>query len=240
MAQLSVPQGTIDRLIINSPYDEPNQHWHYDRETRLFSLVQGRRKAGYVVASVSSRSFDDPGIFVEIEMVNRIRERVKAWCENATNPYAGVTGITKRLIEYWYDKREREDKRFFFCQLEAIETLIWLTEAPESEKVGINIESDGGDFQRICSKMATGSGKTIVMAMLIAWQVLNKVTYPQDKRFSKNIFVVAPGLTVKNRLQVLKPSSLNNYYDEFSILPPALMEKLRLGKIKIRNCHALS
>ncbi|MEI2761979.1 MAG: DEAD/DEAH box helicase family protein [Methanothrix soehngenii] len=87
--------------------------------------------------------------------------------------------------------------RLFFCQLDAIETLIWLTEAPAADKVGIDVPSDGGPFTRYCSKMATGSGKTIVMAMLIAWQALNKATYPQDARFSKNIFVVAPGLTVR-------------------------------------------
>jgi type III restriction enzyme len=85
--------------------------------------------------------------------------------------------------------------------LEAIETLIWITESPASERVGIEVPSDGGPFPRLCSKMATGSGKTILMSMLIAWQVLNKVTYPQDKRFSKHILLIAPGLTVKNRLK---------------------------------------
>jgi len=233
-------KSTIDKLIINSPYEEPTQYWKYDRETRSFTLEAGRRPAGYVVASEGSKSFDDPGIFIEIPLVNQIRPRVKAWREHPTNPYAGVTGITKRLLEHWYNLDERQDHRFFFCQLEAIETLIWLTEAPQAEKVGIDIPSDGGSFRRLCSKMATGSGKTIVMAMLIAWQVLNKVTYPQDTRFSKNIFVVAPGLTVKSRLQVLIPSSIGNYYDEFNIIPPGLFEKLRQGKVLIHNWHTLN
>ena len=122
---------------------------------------------------------------------------------------------------------------------EAIETLIWLNEAPSSEKVGIIIPTDE-EFSRICSKMATGSGKTIVMAMLIAYHILNKITYPQDTRFSKNIFIVAPGLTVKSRLQVLIPAGKNNYYDEFNIVPPALYDKLRQGKVKIENWHSLS
>ena len=230
---------TIDRLIINSPYEEPTQYWKYDRETRSFTLENGRRPAGYVVASERSKSFDDPGVFIEIPLVNRIRPRVKAWREHPTNPYTGVTGITRRLLEHWHNLDERQDRRFFFCQLEAIETLIWLSEAPPAERVGIDIPSDGGSFQRLCSKMATGSGKTIVMAMLVAWQVLNKVTYPQDTRFSKSIFVVAPGLTVKSRLQVLIPSSLGNYYDEFNIIPPGLYEKLRQGRVRIRNWHAL-
>ncbi|MCD6399992.1 DEAD/DEAH box helicase family protein [candidate division WOR-3 bacterium] len=233
-------EAKIDKLIINSPYEEPKQYWKYERETRSFTKEAGRRPAGYVVASEGSKAFDDPGKFIEIPLVNQIRARIKAWREHPTHPYAGVTGITKRLLEHWYDPEERQERRFFFCQLEAIETLIWLTEAPQAEKVGIDIPSDGGSFQRLCSKMATGSGKTIVMAMLIAWQVLNKVTYPQDTRFSKYIFVVAPGLTVKSRLQVLNPSSIGNYYEEFNVIPPGLFEKLRQGKVLIRNWHKLN
>ncbi|MCK4734993.1 MAG: DEAD/DEAH box helicase family protein, partial [Methanophagales archaeon] len=94
--------------------------------------------------------------------------------------------------------------------------------------------------QRLCSKMATGSGKTIIMAMLIAWQILNKVTYPKETKFSKSVLVVAPGLTVKSRLQVLKPSDENNYYQQFDIIPAGMYDKLRQGKIKIVNWHALS
>src|SRR5690242_4944853 len=97
--------------------------------------------------------------------------------------------------------------------------------------------SDGGPFSRWCSKMATGSGKTIVMSQLIAWQILNKVANKQDTRFSKNILVVAPGLTVKSRLGVLNPSEVENYYEEFNIVPAGLMENLRQGKIKIVNWH---
>ena len=74
-------QTTIDRLIINSPYDEPAQHWSYNREKRTFSLDGGRRPAGYVVATAGSKAFDDPGVFVEIPLVNQIRPRVRAWRE---------------------------------------------------------------------------------------------------------------------------------------------------------------
>ncbi|HEY9691566.1 MAG TPA: DEAD/DEAH box helicase family protein [Oculatellaceae cyanobacterium] len=229
-------KSTIDQLIINSPYEEPKRYWHYDRTSRIFELAEGRRPAGYIIASESSKTFDDPGKFVEIPLVNQIRPRVKAWCD-AGHP--GVTGVTKRLLEHWHNSEER-DFPFFFCQLEAIETLIWLTESPASEKVGIDIPSDGGNFQRLCCKMATGSGKTIVMAMLIAWQIINKVTYPQDSHFSKAIFIVAPGLTVKNRLQVLLPSAENNYYEIFNIVPLGLLDKLLQGKVLIRNWHALN
>ena len=227
---------TIDHLIINSPYEEPKHFWSYDRESRTFDKKDGRRPAGYVIASQSSKAFDDPGIFVEIPLVNQIRPRVSAWREAG---YPGVTGITKRLLEHWNNPDEREHQ-FFFCQLEAMETLIWLAEAPASEKVGIDIPSDGGAFTRLCSKMATGSGKTIVMAMLIAWQVVNKVTYPQDARFAKHVFIVAPGLTVKSRLQVLEPAGKSNFYDEFNVVPAALLDKLRQGKVLVRNWHILN
>ena len=227
----------IDKLIINSPYEEPKEYWHYERNTRTFKKESGRRPAGYVMATSGSKAFDDPGVFIEIPLVNDIRKRVKKW---RTSGYLGVTGITKRLLEHWYNLEERQYNRFFFCQLEAIETLIWLFEAPDSEKVGIEIPSDGGEFQRICSKMATGSGKTIVMSMLIAWQVLNKVTYPKDTRFSKNILIVAPGLTVKSRLQVLIPDSPGNYYDEFNIIPVGLFEAFRQGQVVIHNWHVLN
>jgi len=224
-------------LIINSPYEEPKYHWHYDRQTRTFELVEGRRPAGYVVATPGSKSFDDPGIFVEIPLVNQIRPRVKAWREAG---YPGVTTITRRLLEYWHDPEEFDRRRFFFCQLEAAETLIWLTEAPPAERVGIEIPGDGGAFLRRCCKMATGTGKTIVMAMVIAWHILNKVANPQDARFSKNVLVIAPGLTVKQRLAVLEPAAEGNYYEVFSIVPPAFLDKLRQGKVLVRNWHALA
>jgi hypothetical protein len=232
-----MPRTTIDRLIVNSLYEEPQRHWRYDRETRTFDLVEGRRPAGYVVASGDSRAFDDPGIFVEIPLVNQIRPRVKAWREAG---YPGVTSITRRLLDHWRDPEAFDARCFFFCQLEAVETLIWLTEAPAAERVGIEIPGDGGAFARQCCKMATGSGKTIVMAMVIAWHILNKVAAPQDARFSKNVLVVAPGLTVKKRLAVLEPAGAGNYYEAFDIVPSALLDKLRQGKVLIRNWHALA
>ena len=230
-------RATIDRLIVNSPYEEPARHWSYDRTTRLFDLSDGRRPAGYVVASSDSKAFDDPGVFVEIPLVNRIRPRIRVWREAG---YPGVTGITKRLLEHWTNPEEFESRRFFFCQLEAVETLIWLAEAPAADKVGVDIPSDGGAFQRLCAKMATGSGKTVVMAMVIAWHILNKAAHPQDARFAKNILVIAPGLTVKSRLAVLEPSNPENYYEAFRIIPSALLDRLRQGQVVIRNWHALN
>ena len=226
-----------EHLIINSPYGEPTRHRRYDREKRLFDIVEGRRPASYPVVAPGSNAFDDPGTSVEISLVNQIRPRVRAWRESG---YPGVTGITKRLLEHWTDPEEFDARRFFYCQLEAAETLIWLAEAPDSEKVGVAIPSDGGEFVRLCAKMATGSGKTIVMAMVIAWHILNKVTNPRDTRFSRNILVIAPGLTVRSRLAVLGTAHPHNYYDAFRIVPTALLDKLRRGKVIVRNWHALN
>lgn len=226
----------LQHLIINSPYEKPNKHLRYDRNERKFELVEGRRPAGYTIASENSDKFDDPGFFVELPEVNKIRERVDKWRDAG---YPDVTKVTKELLDYW--KRPDRDRKLFFCQLEAIETLIWFIETPDIEKQGIKLEGDGGNIERLCSKMATGTGKTVVMAMLIAWQIINKVTYRQDTRFSKDILVVSPGLTVRNRLQVLNPSAPegSNYYLEFDLIPPGMYDKLRGGRVKIINWHVL-
>jgi type III restriction enzyme len=231
--------SSIDKLIINSPYEEPLRYWSYIREEKRFELVEGqRRPAGYVVATPNAQTHDDPGIFIPIELPNLIRPRVKQW---RSEGYPGTTGITKRLLEHWNDKEQRPHRAFFFCQLEAIETLIFLTEAPEAFKTGLVIKGDGGEFTRLCSKMATGSGKTLVMGMLIAWQVLNAVSNEKRFQYSKNIFIVAPGLTVKKRLAVLNPSNPEgSIYEEFNMIPNGMMDKLRQGKILIHNWHILN
>lgn len=223
-------------LIINSPYTEPSQHWLFDKEGKLHQRKDGRRSAGYVVANPAAKAYQDTGIFCELPLVNAIRQRVVKWREAE---YPGITSITRTLLDHWKDT-ELRDYPMFFCQIEAIETLIWLIETPDTEKIGIDIPNDGGEFRRLCSKLATGTGKTVVMAMLIAWQVLNRATYPTDGRFSQNIFIVAPNLTVRERLAVLIPGSGGNYYDEFEIVPLSLKEKLRQAKVLIRNWHALN
>ena len=226
----------IKHLIINSPYEEPRRHWEYNHGRMAFELAEGRRPSGYTVASTEKRLVNDPGVFVQIPLVNKIRQRVKEWREQG---YAGVSGITKQLLEHWHDEEARTN-RFFFCQLEAIETLIWHAEAPASEKVGVDIPSDGGELARVCSKMATGTGKTIVMAMLVAWQSLNRINYPSRKGFAKDFLVVAPNLTVRSRLSVLLPSGAENYYDAFNVVPLGLREQLRQAKVVVRNWHALA
>lgn len=223
-------------LILNSPYAAPTKHWKFIEEGQSLEPAEGRRSAGYMVADPKARPHQDSGIFFELPLVNQIRKRVDAWRDAG---YPGVTGITKSLLEHWKDPQQREFP-FFFCQIEAIETVIWFLEAPDAEKSGIDIPGDGGAFRRICSKLATGTGKTVVMAMLIAWQAINRATYPRDGRFSQHVFIVAPNLTVRERLSVLNPSETKNYYEEFGIVPRSLREKLDRAKILIRNWHVLN
>ncbi|NQU77431.1 DEAD/DEAH box helicase family protein, partial [Candidatus Falkowbacteria bacterium] len=163
-------QKSIDKLIVNNPYEEPNEHWVYDRETQGFDLKQGRRASGYWRSTLRGRQGpDDPGEFVEIPLVNKIRPRIKKWRENG---YPNVTGVTRKLLEHWYNVSGlSEDQKLFWCQLEAIETAIWLVEASDAEKQGIDIPIIG-EWERQCLKLATGTGKTVIMAMLIAWQAL--------------------------------------------------------------------
>lgn len=226
----------IDKLIINSAFREPEHHWKYNLNKQTFEKHPGRRPAGYFIAGQGSNAYNDIGQFVELPLVNMIRTRVAAWRDAG---YPGVTGVTKKLLEHWNDKEVRT-YQFFWCQMDAIETLIWLAEAPAADRVGIAVPSDGGLFQRICTKLCTGGGKTTVMAMLIAWQVCNKATYPQDRRFSKNVFIVAPGLTVKSRLQVLLTGGSENYYTQFNIVPVGLVSRLHEGKVMISNWQSLT
>ena len=217
-----------DSIVINSPYVEPKFHWEYNEAGEKFDKIEARRKSGYLIR-------EQPGKekFIEIKLVNELRPLIKTWRESG---YPGVTSVTRKLLEHWRDDSLRDNKRLFFCQLEAIETLIYLIEASSN----IKIPSDGGGFQRICTKLCTGGGKTIVMAMLIAYMILNKVSYPRDKRFSKNILIIAPSLTVKKRLEVLRPSAKENYYSDFSIVPAEMKNKLNQGRIIIHNWHVLA
>lgn len=223
-------------LIINSPYDPPNRHHLYNRELRKFEINNGRRKSGYVIPSDNSNTFDDPGVFIEIPIVNKVRERVNIWRQNE---YPGVTTITKKLLRHWRDQDQRNFP-FFFCQLEAIETLIWFIETGDDEKIGIKIEQQNISFERLCCKMATGSGKTVVMSMLIAWQALNKIENPRDTRFSKVFLIVTPGHTVRRRLSVLNHSDKNNYYDTYNIIPFTYKDKFSSSQIFVRNWQSLS
>ena len=225
----------IDKLIICNPYKEPDVNWKYDRDTQGFKKENQRRKSGIIKSSrADTNVFDDPGEFIEFKTVNEIRKRVNDWKNKG---YRNVTQVTKDLLEHWNNQEQREQP-FFWCQLEAIETLIWLTEANSSERQGLDLQNnDGTKWIRECVKLATGTGKTVVMAMTIAWQILNKIEYSKDNRFSKNILVVSPNITVRDRLRVLLPFHEKNYFQNYNILKNDDWQKLNSGNIIIQNWH---
>lgn len=218
-------------LIINSPYVCPAQHWIEGKAGKL-EIRPERRPAGYEIFDARNNTKRTE----VLDLVNTIRARVDQWREDG---WPGVTIVTRKLLEHWHD-REARQYPFYFCQLEAIETLIWWVEGAPAYKQGIAIPGDGGAWDRLCNKMATGAGKTTVMAMIITWQVLNALTYPKrTKDFSRAVFIVAPGLTVKERLQVLMPRE-GSYYDEFNLCPSeALRSKLNQAEVLIENWHTL-
>ncbi len=219
-------------LIINTPYERPAQYWQQARDGSL-ALVHERRPAGYEIFDIRNNTRrTEP-----LALVNEIRSRVDDW---RAADYPGITSVTRSLLEHWHDRSARQYP-FYFCQLEAIETLIWWVEAVAQYKQGVSIPGDNGAWERVCNKMATGTGKTTVMAMIVTWQVLNALTYPKrNKDFSRAIFIVAPGLTVKDRLRVLYPGEPDNYYDAFGLCPSeALRQKLNQADLLIENWHTL-
>ena len=241
----------VENPILNSAFEEPTRHHHFeagkDPEVR-----EGRRSAQYLMARRERKGGAAQILheYIELELVNRIRERVKAWREAG---YPGVTRVTKELLDYW--RSPERERRFFFCQLEAVETVIFLTEGPAKDKVGIEIpkEHPDSDLPRWCCKMATGSGKTVVMAMLIAWQILNKAANRQDARFSDAVLVVCPNLTVRDRLRgqdetkagkeperPLIPNAKGNYFERFDIVPAHLRPLLLQGRVLVTNWHAFA
>ena len=242
-------QVVIKNPIINSPFEEPRRHFRFDDEGITNETVESRRVSQYFVPIARPRKkgskqlqFDTEWTqdrIEENELVNRIRSRVKLWREGG---YVGVTPTTARLLAYWLD-RTRE-KKLFFCQIEALETAIYISEVARKYDAWIenrlreaNDTSNPG-LPRTALKMATGSGKTVVMAMLIAWQMLNKLANPQDARFSDTFLVVTPGITIRDRLRVLLPNDPQNYYRQRDIISAESLEQLGQAKILITNYHA--
>ena len=227
---------TIKKLIITNPYEEPTEHYRFNPRTEAYEKRPGRRPAGYTRATKGSKRGTDAGLFEEIPHINRIRNKVSDWRQSG---YAGATPTTKQLLKRWRDASlRRPDNRFFYCQLEAIETVIWAHEIGRNDSLIRNLGGDGGPFKRLCCKMATGTGKTVVMAMLIAWQVLNDLG-DRNRNFTRNILIVTPSISVRRRLAVLKPGDPYNYYEKFAIVDKSGLEKLNRARIAIHNWHVL-
>ena len=186
------------------------------------------------------------------DTINRLRADVDAW---RSTGYPGVTPTTLRLLRHWSDPAR--ENRVFFAQREAVETAIYIgevagrlkaSEAGRTARVAQsgwiqdaldehNAEYNGG-LPRTALKMATGTGKTVVMAMLIAWQTLNKAARSNDARFTNRFLVVAPGITIKDRLRVLFPSDAGNYYRERDLVPADLWPQLMQARVAVTNYHA--
>ena len=243
-------QVVIENPIINSPFDEPSRHFRFSDEGITNEVVAGRRTSSYFVPIARTKKNGSRQLqfntewtqdrIEENKLVNDIRRRVALWRKGG---YVGVTPTTIRLIAYWTDPHR--EKKLFFCQNEALETAIYIAEVAkkygdawiENEVRKANDISDPG-LPRTAFKMATGSGKTVVMAMLIAWHTLNKCTNPQDARFSDTFLIVTPGITIRDRLRVLLPNDPDNYYRQRDIVPAPLQDQLEQAKILITNYHA--
>ncbi|MGH3401214.1 MAG: BPTD_3080 family restriction endonuclease [Streptosporangiaceae bacterium] len=246
MADLSNP-------IINSPYDPPESHFEIGTTGPTGRLVPGRRTSeSYIPVPVSRKGrqtlqeafdFDVTGERREQNtLINDIRREVERWRANNWN---GVTPYTRKLLAHWAARPPDRDEPVLFCQREAAETAIFLSEVagrhgtadyrrrlePENR-----LHNDG--LPRVALKMATGTGKTVVMAMIIAWQTINKVMTPNDARFAKRFLVVAPGITIRDRLGVLHPERDDNYYLERDLVPPDLWDALLQAQVEIINYHA--
>lgn len=239
----------IDDPILNSPFQEPARHFKFDEDGITSEILDGRRPSSHFVPIPRAKKkgkqlqFETEWTKDRIEpnpVVDRIRQRVGAWRQGG---FVGVTGTTARLLAYW--TRSERDKPLFFCQIEAVETAIYIAEV--ARKYGdVWIENDlrtatdtsNPGLPRMALKMATGSGKTVVMAMLIAWQALNKLEDRHDARFSDAFLIVTPGITIRDRLRVLLPTDPENYYRQRDVLPADLLERLGQARILITNYHA--
>jgi type III restriction enzyme len=264
-------QAVPDPILCN-PYEEPKAFWEYTDGVPKRAV--GRRPASYWFKSKRTGGAEKD-LFEEenrddLPLVNRLRDDVRRWRESG---YRGATEVTKDLLKHW--GRSDRARRLFFCQREAVETIIYLLElripgrssrtgfsrfecADEDlqkllrgERPGFKLSSEeffpklvdqpadatALGLRRLGCKMATGSGKTVVMAMLVAWAFSNRGRNPSSREFPSAVLICAPNLTVKNRLQVLRPDDAKNYYDEFDIVPTRYRDYLNAGKVLITNWH---
>ena len=243
-------QVVIENPVLNSPFQEPKRHFRFTEDGITDEIAEERRISQYFIPiprpkkkSAKQLSFETEWTADRVEEnkdINKIRERVAIWRQGG---YIGITKTTASLLEYW--KREDRERKLFFCQIEALETAIWLGEVAGKygEAWVENMLREKNQqanplLYRIAFKMATGSGKTLVMAMLIAWQTLNKLANTQDPRFSDTFLIVTPGITIRDRLRVLLPNDPQNYYRLHDLVPADLMLELGKAKMVLTNFHA--
>lgn len=259
----------FDQPILNSPYEAPGRHWELDATGQPTQQVsEWRRRADFITPIPKPKKQGGKktqgGVQVQListdveelssggqkydptAIINAVREQVDKWRALSNPADWGVTPETERLLKHWRSHKF-SGLRPFFCQVEAAETAIWLTEvAPSSGKKGkdfldhlLRANQDANpELNRLALKLATGAGKTTVMAMLIAWQTVNAVRYSSSKRFTRGFLLVAPGLTIKDRLRVLHPNDPDSYYRQRELVPQDMLPDLDRAKIVITNFHA--
>lgn len=254
----------FEQPILNSPYAYPQRHWELDASGQPTQrIIESRRRAEFItpvplpkkrkgVAIQETLLFDEgQGLSTQQQQydptafINQVRQQVDRW-RNLKRDQWLVTPATARLLEYWRG-HSFGSIRPFFCQIEAVETVIWLTEVAgqmgQSAKgilahlEHVNRAAHSG-LIRMALKMATGAGKTTVMAMLIAWQTVNAVRHPRRRAFTRGFLVVAPGITIRDRLRVLQPSDPDSYYASRELVPRDMLADLNRAKIVITNYHA--
>jgi type III restriction enzyme len=255
----------FERPILNSPYAYPARHWELDPQGQpTGQIIETRRTVQFITpipkpkkhkpsAGQEGMVFDEgAGVstarqqYDPTPIINELRHRVDQWRGISSPNSWGVTPETARLLHHWRH-HEFTGIRPFFCQIEAVETAIWLTEVAPNERHGkgflehlANANNDANpELMRLALKLATGAGKTTVMAMLIAWQTINAVRRPQSKRFARGFLVVTPGITIKDRLRVLRPNDPDSYYASRELVPGDMLDDVNRAKIVITNYHAL-
>ncbi|MBK8467571.1 MAG: DEAD/DEAH box helicase family protein [Chloracidobacterium sp.] len=254
----------FEHPILNSPYEIPSRHWGLDAEGQpTQQVLEHRRRADFITpipkAKKQKKTAQQPGfVFDEgvglstteqaydpTSIINEVRGYVDQWRKLTNSNDWLVTPETARLLKHWR-QHKFSNLRPFFCQIEAVEVAIWLTEVAPKFPAGkkflehlTNANNDANpELMRLALKLATGAGKTTVMAMLIAWQTLNAVRQPGSKKFARGFLIVAPGLTIKDRLRVLHPHDPDSYYQSRELVPQDMLRDLDKAKIVITNYHA--
>ncbi len=257
-------QHFFEHPILNSPYGYPARHWELVDGQPTNKILETRRRSELITPVPQPKKrrqkrgqkemvFDEgKGLSSEEQeynptpIINEIRSYVDSW-RNLPNPNDWqVTPETARLLQHWRH-HPFQSQRPFFCQVEAVETAIWLTEV--APKLGKRVEKfwahiEGANAQanpellRLALKLATGAGKTTVMAMLIAWQTVNAARHPNSKHFSRGFLIIAPGITIRDRLRVLMPNDPDSYYKSRELVPSDMLADIDRAKIVITNYHA--
>ncbi|MGO8692311.1 MAG: BPTD_3080 family restriction endonuclease [Rectinemataceae bacterium] len=255
----------FDHPILNSPYREPRRHWELDDQGQPTQRIQETRRRADFITPIpkprkKKRAATNQGSFVFDEgmglstktqqydptsIINEVRNQVSEWRSLPEPSQWHVTPETARLLQHWRH-HEFSGIRPFFCQVEAVETVIWLTEVAPHIQAGKRLlgyleaasRDANPELLRLSLKLATGAGKTTVMAMIIAWQTINAVRRPGSKLFTRGFLVCTPGLTIKDRLRVLQPNDPDSYYANRELVPSDLLDEVRRAKIVITNYHA--